>query len=413
MPDAAPAGVVAIAGSEVASALAVEERPRPHVVIVASGWGANWGERAMATRLLAGALALEARVSVVSLDTPPALHTGATRLRYDGIFAIHSTAAPSAARDLNTLLRASLRRQPGALLPEVAARSLLDLESQPSSDALVTVVGLKPDVVILAGIGTLWLGEALPVGPARPKVVVLPLVGNDPLLAASVFRPLLGLADGIGTFSDTETHLAHLHAAEPSRVRRLRLSLPVNKPAAASGLAGVASFGSYVLVVSGFPEDDPEIGRCPPHEFLTRVLGGVSVAEMRHGRWLVSEAGRHFDVVFSPTRMNAWRLMARAIATIDVRPGGPIGREAIESLLLGTPVVVPEGTVAAEHAAASNGGLWYRTAGEMVDAARELVTNEPLRTALGTAGREWAERNHNDMDGFVEDAQALVLGHGA
>src|ERR1039458_664642 len=121
MADAGPANVVAIAGTEVASTLAIEERPRPHVVIVASGWGANWGERAMATRLLAGALALEAKVSVVSLDTPPALHAGRTRLRYDGIFPVHSTIAPQARRDLDTLLRGSLRRQAGGLFPACAA----------------------------------------------------------------------------------------------------------------------------------------------------------------------------------------------------------------------------------------------------------------------------------------------------
>ena len=82
----------------------------------------------------------------------------------------------------------------------------------------------------------------------------------------------------------------------------------------------------------------------------------------------------------------------------------------MESLLLGTPVVVPEGTVAAEHAERSNGGLWYRDYGELFDAAKAIVDSPSLRASLSVQGREWAERVHGDHGRFSEQAARLAFG---
>jgi hypothetical protein len=415
---------VEVAGAAVPAGVAEPTAPRPRVVVVAEAWGANWGERAAATRLCAGALALRASVSIVSIEDRSNERYRQPRVRYDGVFPVYSVAAPTGRghaigargpRDLplhEDLIRASLMRQAGAIVPEVAAKGILSSASLPSTDALVTTMSLEPDAVVLAGPSTFWLGDALPVGADRPRVVVLPLCGDDPVLSSMAFQAVLGPMDAIGAFSGAESdRIARLLGDDAdSKLCRLRIALPVNRLAAGAVMAGLSPFGKYVLVISGF-DDDPAGGRCPSHEFLRNVFGQLSIAEVRRAGWVVTAGiGRRFDMTWAPTRMNLWRLMAGAEVTVDVRSQGPIGRETIESLLFGTPVVVPDGSVAAEHAKESNGGLWYRDAGEMTDCVRALLDDDVLRSQFGSGGEEWAERNHGDTDGFVETATRLVLG---
>jgi hypothetical protein len=425
--DAGIVDVVDVVGMGVPADVAEPTVPRPRVVIVTESWGSNWGERAAATRLVAGALALRARVVIVSIEDRSKPRYRQPRLRYDGVFPVHSVAAPTgrgnfggigsaedvAAKALQSdLVRASLSRQPGAVLPEVAARGLVARAGLVSGEALVTTVGQEPDVVVLAGPATFWMSAALPVGADRPRVVLLPLSGNDPILSSAALRPVLDQSNAVGVFSrlELERVVARLPAGSSTVAQQLSIALPVNRFAAAAGMAGVSAFGKYVLVISAF-DDDPATGRCPPHDYLRQVFGDVAIAEVRRHGWVVTGPGKRFDITWSPTRMNLWRLMARAAVTVDLRSPGPIGREAIESLRFGTPVVVPDASVAAEHAEESNGGLWYRNQGEMADCVRTLLEDDAMRARLGAEGEAWAERRHGDNDSFVAEAIRLVLGH--
>jgi len=398
--------------------------PRPQVVVVVASWGSNWGERAAATRLVAGALALRARVSIVSIEDRSDPRNCQPPKRYDSVFPVHSVAAPTSRGHgvgglhpqdhlrPSDLIRASFRRQPGGVLPEVAARGLLEEASLPSTDALLKTMALEPDVVVLAGPATFWMGDDLPVGTARPRVVLLPLCGDDPVLSSSAFRVAVAPADAIGAFSHLEfDRIAGLLSGDAvPALQRIEIALPVNHEAAAAGVAGLEEFGRYVLVISAFDDDRASDQRLTS-DYLHHVLGSVSVAEVGGAGWVVtSGGGRRFDLPWAPTRINLWRLMARAEVTVDVRPAGPIGRETIESLRLGTPVVVAADSVSAEHAKASNGGLWYRNRGEMVDCVRELVDDEALRTRLGASGEQWAVQHHGDTESFVEATLHLVLG---
>jgi hypothetical protein len=412
--EAKEGDVIDVVGVGVPADQATPTVPRPRVVIVTDAWGADWGERAAATRLVAGALALRARVSIVSLEDRSKPRSRNPKLRYDGLFPIYSVAAPPlpATTELRTnLLRTALIRQPGSALPDVAARGHLAAVSKPSTEAILTTVGLEPDVVILAGKATFWLGAALPVGPGRPRVIVLPLSGDDQLLSSAPFRPLAYVADAIGAFSGREYDriAGILPDTDVPKLHRVEIALPVNRLAAAAGMAGVASFGRYVLVISSFDEDAAS-AVSPPHEYLRQLVGDVAIAEVRRGGWVVTAPEKRFDITWAPSRMNLWRLMARAAVTVDLRPQGPIGRDAIESLRFGTPVVVPDGSVAAEHAASSNGGLWYRNHGELVASLRTLLDDEEMRVGFGASGQSWAEHHHGDTDTFVEQVLTLVLG---
>lgn len=403
---------VDVVGVAVPIDTALPEVPRPHVVIVVDGWGSSWGERLAATRFVAGALALSAHVTIVSLEDRSDPAACNPPLRYDGVFPVHSVAAPvGAPTDARTdLLRTALLRQPGAVMPEAAADGWLRRVSRPSTEAVRAVERLKPDVVVLAGLATFWLGTALPTGAAQSRVVVLPLCGDDPALASSGFKQVAGLAHAIGAVSRSERDVisSTLGADCEPRLSLLDIAFPVNSLAAKASMAGVGTFGRYVLVISAFDED-PAIAQCPPHDYLRLTFGDVAIAEVRRASWLVTGEGRRFDIPWRPSRMDLWRLMSRAELTVDLRPPGPLGREAVESLRFGTPVVVPAGSVAAEKAALSNGGLWYRNQAEMISCVRRLLDDGPLRAALGASGRDWAAATHGDTDTFVEQVLAVVL----
>lgn len=403
-----------VAGALLHESLAAPRPERPRVAIVVSSWGERHGEKDAAIRLVAGAVALDAEVTIVSLDDRRDLSEAPVRRYYDGIFPVHSAAAETSDHRVAEIARAALARPDGAddLLPETAARGIIELESRLSPECLGIIEHLAPDIVVLAGIETLWLAVALPVGPARPRVVALPLLGADPLLASRELAPLAETTAAIGAFSLAEHTLLERSAGarRDGLVHDLHPAFPVNEGAAHSGMAGMASFGRYLLVISGFPDDGSPAGTAPAHDLVRSAVGDLSVAEVRPGRWLVTDGARRFDVVWTPSRMNLWRLMAQAVATVDVRPPGPIGREVIESLRFGTPVIVPEGTVAAEHARRSGGGLWYAQPGELLDAARYFVEHELERDRFGASGRAWAVREHGDGDRFAAEVRRLVFG---
>ncbi len=391
---------------------------RLHVAVVTPSFGTGWGERADAVRLVAGALALTADVTIVSLDDRSNPATRPPEIREDGIFPVHSVgASPSRPRLVDVLdtalsypaVGASAR---SAVLPEIASRRLLAIDAQPSPEAVRVLDQLAPDVVLLAGVETLWLPEALPLGPARPRVVLLPLLGDDARLESPALAQLASSTDAVGALSHAEARRLGpgVGSRDPGKVQQIRLSFPVNRQAAHSGLAGMASFGRYLLVISGWPPGDPAPGHGPAHDYLRAAVGEVSIVEVRHGRWLVSQTGRHHEFPWVPSRMNLWRLMAGAVATLDVRRQGPVGRETLESLLFGTPVIVPAGSVAAEHAELSNGGLWWRAPGEMLDEVGFFLDRAEERDRFAESGRAWAEREHGDTERAVDEVLRLVLG---
>jgi hypothetical protein len=186
----------------------------------------------------------------------------------------------------------------------------------------------------------------------------------------------------------------------------------INRGAPPNRLFGVRFFGTYVLSLREFPPGGPRWERSVTHDVLRSTVGKVSVAEIDGDTWRISDKDNTLLLPVSPSRVNLWRLMAHAVATVDQRPAGPIGRESIESMLLGTPVVVPDHGAAQEHAADAGGGLWYADAGELIDEVR-VLSDRRLRRPFSRQGREWAERTHGRMDEFVDRAAALVLGRGA
>lgn len=377
---------------------------RPLVVIVTRHWGEDGDEETFATRSLAGALAPRCRVEVVHLVQPP--HpTGTVD---DSVFRVHRVALRGARPLRASLLRAALGAYDEERVPAPVAGVLEAYEGHaPEVPDLLRALG--PDAVVLAGSHQPYDPAVLERGPERRfRLVVLPMCAEARELTEPATAHVLELADLVGALHPGEADA--LRRAGIERVEPLRIGLALNRSATAERLFGVRFFGRYVLLLRRFPPGGARYERTVTHELLRDVLGGrVSVAEVDGDRWRVTDTENTLTFPVNPSRVNLWRLMAHAQFTVDLRPPGVLGREALESMLLGTPVVALDQSAAMAHVEAANGGLWYRDAGELLDAAR-LLMDDGLRRRLAYQGEDYARAHHGDLDRFIDHAAGLVLG---
>jgi hypothetical protein len=389
------------------------------VVLVTARWGATHGETGAVVRLVAGALSLRADLEVVSLCSSSAVTESArARTRRDSVFVVHEIDAPRAEPAHAGLIRAALSLERGDRLPEISGRRLVELAGSEVPEARELIESLRPDSVLLAGPETWWLPEALAHLRPGTRVVSVPLLGDDPFADLGELDPLLSDVEAVAVLSRAEQRRvvgrtpadAWPARSRPPEVVELEVAFAVNRPAAGQLMVGMSHFGRFVVVLTGFPEGSPGTTRPPGHDYVRRALGPIAVAEVALKGWSISDREKLRKVPVGPSRPNLWKLLAHAEVCLDLRPQGIVGRETIESLLLGTPVVVPQGSVAAEHAERSNGGLWYRDYHELFDAAKAILDNPSLRASLSAQGREWAVKVHGNHSRFSEQMGRLALG---
>jgi hypothetical protein len=381
------------------------EGKRPVVCIVTTHWGTNERESTEVVRLLAGAVASAATVEVIYLDDSTLEPT--TSL--DSVFTVHHLPLIGAQGLTASLLRGSLR----AAGATVAPPSLLEVTRELTG----TVHGIArlleeiaPDSVVVAGL-PLPIGVYDDLAIRNARIVIWPLLDDPVLIGDGALAALLASADAIGSLHPGEQ--AALRAALPdraSRIRPLDVALTLNRSATEFGLFGVTWFGDYVLLIRRFPASAPRFERAITHELLRAVLGDIAIAEVDGAKWRVTDFVNTASLPVNPTRVNLWRLMAHAKFTVDLRPPGPFGREALESMLFSSPPIVPEGSAAHAHVEAANGGLWYRSPGEVLDLASKLIDDDGLLSRLRSDGLRYSVAHHEEMAAFVARTTALVLG---
>ena len=91
------------------------------------------------------------------------------------------------------------------------------------------------------------------------------------------------------------------------------------------------------------------------------------------------------------------RLQALEAATVVVCPSPyeSLSLLALEAMSAGTPVLVnARSAVLVEHCIKSNAGLYYADRDEFIECLKLLVSDEPLRLALGENGREYVRQNY-------------------
>lgn len=377
---------------------------RPVVAIVTRYWGGSEDEPTEVLRLLAGAVARNAKVHVVHLDGSATVAS----IERDSVFVVHHLPLRGAAPEVVSVLRGAIALS-GRAMPSALATTARALEGQPEG-LIGTLREIDASTVVLAGLPIPGIAELMDTLAAR-RLVLWPMLNDLDQAADSTIKALLARADAIGTLHPGEQQaLATIIPERRAKVRPLDIALTLNRSATEQGLFGVGWFGRYVLVIRRFPKGGARFDRSVTHELVRSVLGDIAVAEVDGTRWRVSDFGNTAQLPVNPTRVNLWRLMAHAEFTLDLRPATPFGREAIESILFSSPPIVPEGSAAHAHVEQANGGLWYRTPGELLDLSSTLLDSPDLLRALRSDGLRYASEHHEKMDDFVSRTRELVLG---
>jgi glycosyltransferase involved in cell wall biosynthesis len=310
------------------------------------------------------------------------------------------------------MLLASLRSGGSAARPPAfAGPDLLSLEGGGSGEIVSALRESEPDVVVICGVQPGW-PHALPKLLARrPRVAIWPMIGEDALLELPGYRDLLEQADVICAIGGAEyRRLRELgRLARSPAIERVQVPIAVDRVAAGHRLPGLTRLSGYVVFLRGFPPGSVEGPAPPRYGRLRRLVPGLAVADVSHQEWRIYGQGSERVVPYPASRTNLWRLMSHALATVDLRPAGLIGREVIESMLLGTPVAAYVRGGFEETVEQSGGGIVFSDEAELVTALR-LFLDPQQRERLGEHGRRWAEEQHSDQQRFAAAVRGAVLG---
>ena len=382
---------------------------RPRVVVLTEHWpvgGAPFTTRdveSMVTRQTAGALTPSADVHIVTAQGAHA-HTIP-----DGAFTVHflgNTLDPSVALRRSFLLEALVSSTSPDRLSDTLVAEITEWLGDGGDlwrGGAAVVAAIEPDVVMVSGHLHLGLRSAL--GPDTPYVS-LPLCARPQGLDLSILAPDLRMASAVVTTSEAERSDVSCHLGpDGPRVSDTGMLVAVNPSVTEQPPAPLAA-QDYVLVLCPSAID----AATRPAE-LARLLGlrftehpVVVVHDDGLVTWRRCQA-QTTAAVTSDTDL--WRLMAWARCTVDLRPDRLLALHCIESMLLGTPVVVPNDSRAQQHAAASNGGLWYGDAAELTSCV-EVLLEQGVGSRVGEQGRRYATPRYGSSATFVDEVTAAV-----
>ncbi len=188
----------------------------------------------------------------------------------------------------------------------------------------------------------------------------------------------------------------------PDRIHSIGAPLSAN-PSARSEPDPMVGEAPAIVVNSGVSEGEQgpstvlsELVRMRFPERTVAVLHTDAFCVWRKGRVARSEAVRRSSDVA--------RLMAWAQVTVDLQPGDLFARRCLESLLYGTPIVVPQISRASEHAERGRSGLWFANAPELTWCV-EAMFDPPIRDALSSQGLAYAETHFGSTDRFIDRVQ--------
>lgn len=388
-------------------------------------------EEGWAARQVAGALACCADVHVVTPDGPRP-----TTSR-DGVFTLHRMGHPidpraELRRDL--LLdalsagadRASNPGRPAPVgqpaVPSVDLGPLLDGDLvQPWRGATAILADLRPDLVLVVGHRNLGALAALDAVGQHLPCALLVLASDLAGIGSAHFHPLFDRAGTVLTVTQTEA--AAVEACYPgAAVHHVGLPGGANPSVLREPNSWVGDTG-YVLVLTNGPgepvepldEDESELDRwvreTQPEASLARLLRlrfpHVPVGVSSTGEFVAWHHGRRNAAWPIARSSDLERLVAWAAVTVDLRPGPLVARRCIDSLLFGTPIVVPAASRAREHAELGRGGLWFSDPGELVWCVDALL-DPAVGPVFGAQGRQYAEEHYGSTDGFIHRVLVAV-----
>jgi len=378
-------------------------RGLPTVALLAPTWGPA-SEEGWMTRQVAGALATVADVHVV---TPQGL--GADD-RIDSVFAVHELGTPltrtaELRRDLLIEAVTASGATGGGRVP-AAVGPLLDRGVvDPWAGASDVLDRLRPDLVVVAG--HQHVGAIDAVDRADPDVpVALLALGTDlDSLDFPHFDRVFDRAGAVLAVTDTERLAVAAAHPHPERAHRIGAPMAANDSALSEPNPWVGTTDYAIILTDAHSEAEEEVvelARLIRLSFPEQPIG-ISYRDVfvvwHEGRW---SAGWPVERSSDLGRLMAWSRM-----TVDLRPGPLFARRCVDSLLFGTPIIVPAGSRAQEHAQRGRGGLWYSSPGELMWCI-EALFDPDTRGALGKQGRAYAEEEYGSTDRFIERVVGAV-----
>jgi hypothetical protein len=372
--------------------------------VVASGYGNPWSEEHLLTRRLAGTLACLVDVDLLlPADRRVVEHDGAVQ-----ILRFPATPVDPPRREA---WRRAMFGVGGDLPPRRKARDLPDFAEE---ELLFSEGGYSPglyehlreggyDLVVAVGHhspAAYWGVGSL---PDDQRIVLVPAASGPTTIGLRVHDSLFERAESIlvCTKGEGDAVAARVGADRPERIENIGFLVGVNSFARATEPHDYSD-DSWIVIVGNWYESSAEAVSLWADELLEQH--GLSIRLLGPG----AERYRR-GAARSASRLDIWRWMCRAVALFDPTPDRLLGRDVLEAMLYGTPVVVhAQGGANRQHAEAADGGLWYRTKEEFLAVAGALRDNE-VRQALSIQARAYAEDNYSDPDRFIKRIAELVL----
>jgi hypothetical protein len=384
-----------------ASRLVTDDPHRPTVAVVAPRWESG-SESGWITRQVAGALACVADVHVI---TPQGSEPGR---RVDSVFSLHQTATPldpMAERRRDLVVEAVCRT--GGVVGRTTPPELDPLYDrglvEPWRATAAVLSDVRPDAVVIADHRQMGALEAVEEALPGVPVTLLALGADSGSLNFPHYDRLFDRADTVLAVSEGErAEIVGRHAGPDAdadrRVHRIGAPLAANISVLGEPNPWVGD-NEYVLVIAGADSrtDDEAVGlsrlvRLRFPEYPVAISYTDTFVAWHQGRptpgWPVE---RSSDMA---------RLMAWARVVVDLRPGPLFARRCVDALLFGTPIVVPAGSRACEHAQAG-GGLWFTTPAELLWCV-EAMLDPPTRRVFSRQGRTYAEDRYGSTQRFVD-----------
>jgi hypothetical protein len=370
---------------------------RPLVAVLVSHWESRT-EEGWITRQVAGSLAAVADVHVITPDG----QRPATGL--DWAFTVHRLGTPLTTeaeirRDLVVeSLVASGAARSGPIADDVSAlvdRDLLD-GWMSAADVLTA---LDPDHIVVAGSRAVGAVAAVDAGAPSVPLHLLALGSHTASLEFPHFDQVVNRADTVMTVTELERQAIIRRHGRADSVFRIGAPLAAN-PSSLNEPNTWVGATDYVLVITASATDDDSA----EYE-LTRLLrlrfpdNPVGIAHSdAFCAWHQGSVTEGWPIERSSDMA---RLMAWARVTVDLCPGPLFARRCVDSLLYGTPIVVPDDSRAREHAQRGRGGLWFSDAAELIWCTEALL-DPSTRATFSAQGRTYAEDEYGSTDRFIE-----------
>ena len=371
-------------------------RKAPVIAVLAAHWESK-SEGGWFGRQVAGALACEAEVHVISPDGTVAGQSS------DGPFMLHRLATPI---DTGAELRRELLIEglsasggmPKGVVPSQLAELLDHGLLEPWTGAAKLLAGIRPDHVVIVGHENVGALSALEAAGVDAPMILVALGSDRRSVGFPRFSAMFDRADTVLTVTEAERQSVIVEHGSAKNVHRVGAPLAAN-PSALSEPNTWVGTTDYIVVVtnSGAEEDhvETELSRLIRLSFPDNPVGVCHTDCFRvwhRGRlsqgWAVE---RYSDMT---------RLMAWARVTVDLHPGSLFSRRCVDSLLYGTPIIVPEDSMAREHADRGRGGLWFSDPAELTWCVEALL-DRPTRDTFGAQGKSYAEAEYGSTDAFI------------